>query len=119
MRLHPVVRDLTLVAIAVSVGWGLRGAGTTVLAQRSSSSSSSHGSDAGLEFQLSAGGPQSSLTVYSSANHTLYVYPRVGVGNSQINCEYSLTVEGQGRRLSGRTAQSGTRLSRARGHGAW
>jgi hypothetical protein len=96
MRLHPVVRDLTLVAIAVSVGWWLRGAGTTVLAQRSSSSSSSRGSDAGLEFQLSAGGPQSSLTVYSSANHTLYVYPRVGVGNSNISCEYSLTVERPG-----------------------
>jgi hypothetical protein len=96
MRLHPVVRDLTLVAIAVSAGWWLRGAGTTVLAQRSSSSSSSRGSDAVLEFQLSAGGPQSSLTVYSSANHTLYVYPRIGVGNSNINCEYSLTVERPG-----------------------
>ena len=57
MRLHPVVRDVALVVIAVSAGWWLRGAGTTVLAGSNSSSSSSRGSDAGLEFQLSAGGP--------------------------------------------------------------
>jgi len=96
MRLHPVVRDVALVVIAVSAGWWLRGAGTTVLAGSNSSSSSSRGSDAGLEFQLSAGGPQSSLTVYNPENHTLYVYPRVGQGNSNISCEYSLTVANPG-----------------------
>ena len=93
MRVHPVIRDLTVVAIAVSAGWWLRSAGTPVLAQRSSSSSSSsRGADAGLEFQLSSGGPQASLTVYNPENNTLYVYPRVGQGNSNISCEYSLTV---------------------------
>ena len=95
MRVHPVVRLIAVAGIAVSVGWWLRGADTAVMAQRSSSSSRS-GVDAELEFQLSAGGPQSSLTVYNPANHTLYVYPRVGVGNSSISCEYSLTVANPG-----------------------
>ena len=95
MRLNPVARIIAVAGIAVSAGWWLHGADAPVMAGRSSSSSNS-GSDTGLEFQLSTGGPQSSLTVYNPANHTLYVYPRVGVGNSSINCEYSLTVNQPG-----------------------
>ncbi len=95
MRLRSVVRDLALVCLAVAIGWWWRGAGTTVLAQRSSSSSSARGSstgDSNLAFQFDAGGSQQSLALYDPANHTIYVYPRVGVGNAYINCEYSLTV---------------------------
>jgi hypothetical protein len=95
MRLRSVVRDLALVCLAVAIGWWLRGAGTTVLAQRSSSSSSARGlsvGDSNLAFQFDGDGPQQSLAVFNPANHTIYVYPRVGVGNSYINCEYSLTI---------------------------
>jgi len=95
MRLRSVVRDLVLICLAVAVGWWGRDAGKPVLAQRSSSSSSSRGAsigDSNLSFQFDSGGPQQSLSVYDSANRTIYVYPRVGVGNSYINCEYSLTI---------------------------
>ena len=99
MRLGSVVRDLALVCLAVAVGWWWRGAGTTVLAQKSSSPSSSHGSSTGdtsLSFQFDGGSPQQSLAVYNPANRTIYVYPRVGAGSSYINCEYSLTVANPG-----------------------
>jgi len=99
MRLRSVLRDLVLVCLAVSIGWWLRGAGTTVLAQRSSSSSSARGSsgtDASLAFQFNGSGPQQSLAVYNPGNHTLYVYPRVGQGNSHISCEYSFTIDRPG-----------------------
>jgi hypothetical protein len=107
MRLNPVVRIIALAGIAVSAGWWLRGADTAVMAERSSS-----GSDAGLGFQLSAGGPQSSLTVYNPANHTLYVYPRVGVGSSSINCEYSLTVNQPGAPIQRQNCPVGDQVPR-------
>lgn len=96
MRVGSVVRGLALVCLAVAAGWWIRGAGTTVLAQRSSSSSSSRGSDAGLEFQLTGAGPQAMLTVYSPGNRTLYVYQRIGEGNTNISCSYSFTVSNPG-----------------------
>ena len=94
MRLRSVVRDLALVCLAIAVGWWARGAGSPVLAQRSSSSSSSRGSDANanLAFQFVGSGAQQSLAVYNQENHILYVYPRVGEGNTHISCEYSFTI---------------------------
>jgi hypothetical protein len=89
-------RDCLLVVIALVVGWWLRGPQTTVLAGRSSSSSSAYSSDASLGFQLGNGSPQQSLTIYSPENHTLYVYPRIGTGNAHISCEYSLRIERPG-----------------------
>jgi hypothetical protein len=89
MHLRSVVRDLALLCLAVAVGWWWRGAGTTVLAQRS-------GSDANLAFQFVGSGPQQSLAVISPESHTLYVYPRVGEGNSHISCEYSFTINRPG-----------------------
>ena len=114
MRLHPVVRDLALVGIAVSVGWWLRDAGTAVLAQRSNddaSSSTARGGD-GLAFQLSGVGPGASLTVYNAANHTLYVYPSVGLGNSHINCQFSLTVSNPGAPIDRQNCPIGSRVPR-------
>jgi len=98
MRVHPVVRDLALLGVAVSVGWWVRGAGAPVLAQHSSSSSSARGSggDESLAFQFVGSGPQQSLAVFNPENHTLYVYPRVGEGNSHISCEYSFTINRPG-----------------------
>jgi len=98
MRLRSVVRDLALVCLAVAVGWWGRDAGKPVLAQRSSSSSSSRGSDAdaNLAFQFVGSGPQQSLAVFNPDNHTIYVYPRVGEGNSHISCEYSFTINRPG-----------------------
>jgi hypothetical protein len=100
MRLHSVVRDLAVVCLAVSIGWWLRGAGMEVLAQRSSSSSSARGAylggDSNLAFQLVGAGPGASLAVYNQANHRLYVYNRVGEGNSYISCGYSFTIANPG-----------------------
>ena len=89
MRLRSVLRDLALLCLAVAVGWWVRGAETTVLAQRSSS-------DAALVFQLTGIGSQQSLAVFNPQNHTLYVYPRIGEGNSHISCEYSFTIANPG-----------------------
>jgi hypothetical protein len=61
---------------------------------------------------LSTGGPQSSLTVYNPANHTLYVYPRVGVGSSSINCEYSLTVNQPGAPIQRKNCPVGDQVPR-------
>lgn len=97
MRLHPMVRDGVLLGVALSVGWWMRGAGTPVLAQHSSSSSSrGSDSDGNLAFQISGIGQEAALTVYNTDNHTLYVYPRVTQGNSHINCAFSLTVKNPG-----------------------
>ena len=94
METRGLVRDVLLVIVALAVGWWMRGAQTTVLASPSSSSSSAYSSsDGSLGFQLGNGSPQQSLTIYSPENHTLYVYPRVGTGNTHISCEYSLRIE--------------------------
>jgi hypothetical protein len=62
------------------------------MAQRSSSSSSSRGGDGSLAFQVTGAGPEALLTVYNPDNRTLYMYPRIGVGSSTVNCAYSFTV---------------------------
>ncbi|HUD22018.1 MAG TPA: hypothetical protein VMQ60_04175 [Acidobacteriaceae bacterium] len=95
VNLRSVVRDLAVVCVAVAVGWWGRDAGNPVLAQRSNSSSTSRGmstGDSSLAFQFDSGAPQQSLSVYDPASRTIFVYPRVGVGNTYINCEYSLTI---------------------------
>jgi hypothetical protein len=98
MRVGAVVRGVAVVCVAFAVGWWGRGAGTAVLAQRSSgsSSSSSRGGDAVLAFQMTGTGPDALLTVYNPDNRTLYMYPRIGAGNSTVNCAYSFTVANPG-----------------------
>jgi hypothetical protein len=88
MRLPSVVRDLMLVCFAVAIGWWARGAGTAVLARSEASSTT----EDNLAFQLSGVAPETALTVYNPGNHTLYVYPRVGQGNSHISCGYSFSI---------------------------
>jgi hypothetical protein len=41
---------------------------------------------------MTGAGPDASLTMYNPENRTLYVYPRIGAGNPQINCTYSFRV---------------------------
>ncbi len=94
MSLRCVIRDLAFLCLAIAVGWWARDAGKTVWA--SSSSSASRGSDAGLDFQMMGAGPQAALTVYNPGNRTLYVYQRIGEGNSNISCSYSFTVSNPG-----------------------
>jgi hypothetical protein len=96
MRLRSVIRGLALFCLAVAVGWWWRGAGTPVMAQRSSSSSSARGGDSNLAFQLNGTGPDASLTVYNPDDRTLYVYLRVGAGNSYVSCGYSFKVSNPG-----------------------
>ena len=93
MESRGLIREVVLVAVALAVGWWLRGTETSVLAQRSSSSSTArYATDGSLGFQFGDGNPQQSLTIYNPTNHTLYVYPRVGTGNAHISCEYALRI---------------------------
>ncbi len=78
MRVREWLRDAVLVAAAVGVGWWMHGVGAVHAA----------GGDGGMAFQFTPGGDQSSLAVYDPEERTLYVYPRVGVGNSHIGCQY-------------------------------
>jgi|ERR1035437_5052267 hypothetical protein len=94
MQVRSVVRDVALVCLAVAIGWWLRGAGMPVMAQRTGSTSS--GGDAGLAFQINGSGPDASLTIYNSGNHTLYVYQRIGVGSSYVNCDHSFRIKSPG-----------------------
>jgi hypothetical protein len=88
VRLRFVLRDLALVCVAVVIGWWLRGAGTTVLARGESSSTT----EGNLAFQLTGVAPETALTLYNPANHTLYVYPHIGQANSHISCSYSFSI---------------------------
>lgn len=97
MNPRSFIRDALLVAVAVLAGWWLRSADTAVLAQHSTSSSSARDDGgAGLSFQFGSGRPEDSLTVYNPASRTLYVYPRVGTGNSHISCQYMFHVKNPG-----------------------
>jgi hypothetical protein len=96
MRFGSALRGLVVVCAAVAIGWWAKGAGTPVLAQRSGSSSSSARSGEGLEFQMSGAGPGAVLTLFNPGNRTLYVYQRIGEGNSHISCSYSFTVSSPG-----------------------
>jgi hypothetical protein len=92
IRLRSVARDLALVCVAVAIGWWARGAGTTVLARGESLSTT----EGNLAFQLSGVAPETALTVYNPGNRTLYVYPRIGAGNSHISCGYSFSIPNPG-----------------------
>lgn len=107
MSLRSVIRDLALLCLAIPVGWWGGDAGKDCVA--SSSSSTSRGSDAWLEFQMMGAGPQAALTAYNPGKRTLYVYQRIGEGNSNISCSYSFTVSNPGGPSSGRTVRSGSR----------
>jgi hypothetical protein len=98
MRIRPVLRDLALVCVAVSIGWWARNADRPVLAQHSNSSwrGSSSSSDADLAFQFIGVGPSAAMAVYNSANRTVYVYSEVGKGNASVDCTYSFTIANPG-----------------------
>ena|SRR5438105_4695999 len=108
MEMRGLVRDVLLVAVAVMVGWWVRGADAPVSAQHSSSSSSARSTgESGLSFQFQDGSPQQSLTIYNPTNRTLYVYPRIGTGNSHISCEYMLKVASPGAPIDRQNCQIG------------
>ncbi len=54
-------------------------------------------------------GPQAALAAYNPGKLTLYVYQRIGEGNSNISCSYNFTVSNPGKPISGRTVRSGSR----------
>lgn len=92
-----LVRDVVMLGCAGAIGWWAHG-GASVLAQRSmahaASSDAARGGDM-LGFQFGGTEMRDSLTVYSPADHTLYVYP-AALNNSHINCAFSLKVERPG-----------------------
>ncbi len=94
-RIGSVLRGFVVVFATAAVGWWAKGAGNPVLAQHSGSSSSSRSGE-GLEFQMSGTGPAAVLTVFNPGNRTLYVYQRIGEGNSHVSCSYGFTVSTPG-----------------------
>lgn len=104
MRVREVGRDVVLVAAAAAVGWWCHGAGMPVHAERGAES---YGS---LGFQFMPGGDQSSLSIYSEGDHTIYVYPRVGVGNAHIGCEYKFHIRRLGDAIDRENCRPGSAL---------
>lgn len=84
--MRSALRNFLLFLLAVAAGWWLRGVDKPVLA----------GADPNLAFQLSGLGPSASLAIYAPSSHTVYVYPRIGEGNTHVNCEYSFTINRPG-----------------------
>jgi hypothetical protein len=97
-----LVRDMALVGVAVGLGWWARGGNGAVMAQQrgSSSSSSARGAsssgDSNLAFQMMGDGPNAALLLYNPANRELYIYERVGSGNSSVSCAYSFSIANPG-----------------------
>jgi hypothetical protein len=97
MRMRSLLRDVALLCVAVLIGWWARGANTAVMAKAAGSGgSSASGGDGGMGFQLMGTGPDAALAVYNQGSRTLYVYTRVGAGNSSVACSYGLTIANPG-----------------------
>jgi len=96
MSPRPAIRDLALIGLALAIGWWARGAGTPVLAQRSTSSSSSRTGDSTLAFQMFGAGNDAALAVYNPTNRVLYVYQHANLGNSNVSCTYSYAIPNPG-----------------------
>jgi hypothetical protein len=71
------LREVLLVGAALSIGWW---AHSTRPVQAQSG-------PAMLNFEFSNIGPSTSLSLYSPADNTIYVYP-IGVSNNRINCSF-------------------------------
>jgi hypothetical protein len=102
MRIRELFRDMVLVAAAVAVGWWCHG--TSVHAERGADSGSN------LAFQFLPGGDQSSLSVYSPEDRTIYIYPRVGTGNSHISCMYMFHMRQLGGSIDRENCKPGSQL---------
>jgi len=89
MTTRLLLRDLTPLAFAATLGWWAHSASTAVHAETAPHN------DTPLSFQLGGTGLDGSLSIYNSENHTLYVYPAKS-GGSEIQCAYSLHVEKPG-----------------------
>ncbi len=110
MPAKPFLREFVLFAFAAAIGWWAHGANNGVQAQHNNSSEASrNNADGSLAFQYGGLGPDGELTLYNSANHTLYVYPSVGrSGNSHINCLYSVRVDRPGAPLERENCPAGS-----------
>lgn len=100
MQARKVLRDVALVALAAALGWWCHPA--AVHAQR--------GIEGNLDFQFMPGGDQLSLSIYSPADRTIYVYPRVGTGNANVSCEYMFHVHQPGGAIQRENCRPGTVL---------
>ena len=97
MRHTVVVRQFVLVAVALAAGWALHGVALQhVHAGERNDANRSSDAEGGLAFQLSGLGPQTALTVWNPHNQNLYIYAGALMGNSQVNCTYSLHMEHAG-----------------------
>ena len=43
-------------------------------------------------FQVQGSGPATSLSIYDSSDHTIYVYQGATSGSSNVNCSYSFRI---------------------------
>ena len=102
-------RDAAMLLAAGVIGWWAHSANTPVRAAGAGSSSSRDGGN--IDFQFGGAGLEGSLTLYNPENKTLYVYP-AGVGNSHINCAYSIHIEKPGAPLERQNCAIGSVFSR-------
>ena len=63
-----------------------------------------------LGYQFQNIGPQSALTLYSPADHTLTVYQGATAGNSQISCSYQYRITRPGAPIERKNCQPGALL---------
>ena len=104
MSNRDVARYLLLVLLAFAAGWFLHGKAPGVAA--ASSEETRAGNAGSLAFQLSGIARDTSLTIYDGATRTLYVYPAVTQGNSNVSCEFMLHLGKLGGPFSARIVSS-------------
>ena len=100
MRVRDLLRDVVLMAAVAAVGWWCHGAGTPVGAE----------TEGTLAFQFMPGSDQSSLSIYSQSDRTLYVYPHVAVGNSLVSCQYMFHLHQLGGAIERENCKPGSQL---------
>jgi hypothetical protein len=55
-----------------------------------------HADSSAPVYQFSTVGPSTSLTMYSSSDHAIYVYQGAAVGNSKVSCSYKYVINQAG-----------------------
>lgn len=80
---------------AAGFGWWARGTHEVRVLAQGNEGNRNFGAD-GLAFQLGGVSPETALTVWNPNNRNLYIYTGALMGNSQVNCAYSLHIERAG-----------------------
>ncbi len=98
----PVVRDVLLVVFALFIGWWAHSPAHTVHA-------AADNQDVPF-FQFSNVAGEGTLTLYSPADRSLYVYSGMLTGSSSKNCTYAIKLARAGAPLERTNCQLGSLL---------